>query len=108
MRFSKIVIAGLLIFLAVFTVAMSVCAFIAQYEPSALITCVFAFAGAEGGALAMIKIFEKDKEKSKDENGNDRLDDDFASGSIADRGGDIGFCDPVDQEEDNGGGTRAD
>ena len=102
MRFSKIVIASLLIFLVVFTVAMIVCAFVAQYEPSTLIGCVFAFAGAEGGFLAMIKIFEKENNK------NDRSDNNSSGGDNTACGSDHGICDSVDQEQDNQDSARAD
>lgn len=105
MKFSKIVIAGLLVYLAAFTIAMSICAFVFQYEPGALITCVFAFAGAEGGALAMIKIFEKEEKEGKK---NDRSDNDHRGGDGTACGGDYGVCDSVDQEKNDGRGQRAD
>ena len=102
MRFSKAVVVALLIFLAVFTVAMIVCAFVTQYEPSTLIGCVFGFAAAEGGILGMIKIFEKENNK------NDRSDNNFSGGDNTSCGSDHGGSDSVDQEQDNQDSARAD
>lgn len=103
MRFSKIIIAALLIFLAAFTVAMIVCAFAVQYEPSTLIGCVFGFAAAEGGILGMIKIFEKDGN-----NKNDRSDNNNSSCNNTFSGADHSICDSLDQEQDNQDSARAD
>lgn len=102
MRFSKAVVAALLIFLAVFTVTMCICAFVTQYEPSTLIACVFAFAGVEGGALAMIKIFEKENNK------NDRSDNNSSGGDNTSCGGDHSGSDSLDQEQNDKDSARAD
>lgn len=62
--FSKKVITAILITLAVFTVAVLIVFCVVGEEPATLIGCVFAFCGAEGGCLALIKVT---KEKTRTE-----------------------------------------
>lgn len=54
-RFSKWILSLMLIFLLIFTVTVLLITYKTSYEPSTLITCVFAFCGAEGGFMAWIK-----------------------------------------------------
>lgn len=64
-RFSKGILVAMLVFLLLFTVATMFIAYKTGQEPSTLVTCVFAFCGAEGGFLAFIKkAKETNKEKS--------------------------------------------
>jgi hypothetical protein len=54
-RFSKRIIILMLLFLLLFTVSNIGLFYLTGNEPSTLITCVFAFCGAEGGYLAFVK-----------------------------------------------------
>lgn len=54
-KYSKAVVTGMLIFLAIFTGVTLYLGFVHQYEQSTLITAVFGFCGLEGGLLAWIK-----------------------------------------------------
>ena len=62
MKFSKIVISFILIFLFLFTFAVLYAFYKVGSEPSTLITAVFGFCALEGGALALIKSLEIKKE----------------------------------------------
>lgn len=65
-RFSKLILKSMFIFLMVFTMAVLYVSYKTGSEPSTLVTCVFAFCGAEGGCLAWIKTI-----KSKNGGNND-------------------------------------
>jgi hypothetical protein len=59
---------SIFIFLAFYVIANIIIFAITGIEPSTLTTCVFAFCGVEGGALAWIKTTETKKKKGeKDE-----------------------------------------
>jgi hypothetical protein len=64
--FSKGVIVFMLLFLFCFTSANLFLFYRNGTEPSTLITCVFAFCGAEGGYLAFVKKL-KEKDGTKNE-----------------------------------------
>lgn len=70
-RFSKGILVSMLVFLFIFTLSILYIVYKTSYEPSTLITCVFAFCGAEGGFMAWIK---KAKESKKGENKNGSID----------------------------------
>ncbi len=63
---SKIV-NGMLIFLALFTIAVLYLVFKDHTEPSALIMSVFGFCGVEGGLMAWIKNAKRKAEKGENE-----------------------------------------
>lgn len=57
-RFSKAIILGMLLFLLLFVFLVLYLFKQTGNEPSTLISCVFAFCGVEGGALAWIKTIK--------------------------------------------------
>lgn len=73
-RYSKIVITSILIFLVLYTVSVLVLVQNGHEEPDILTGCVFGFCGTEGGLLALIKCIETKCNKnieSKEETENE-------------------------------------
>lgn len=66
-RFSKGILVFMLVFLLIFTMASMYITYTTSTEPSTLITCVFAFCGAEGGFLAWIKKAKETNKREDDE-----------------------------------------
>lgn len=64
--FSKFVLIGMFLFLIIFTGVILMLFKETAAEPATLITAVFAFCGAEGGALAWIKTIKQKKESKND------------------------------------------
>lgn len=62
-RYMKRVLAGMFIFLILFTIACLVITYQTQTEPSTLIVSVFAFCGAEGGMAAWIRNTKEKRRK---------------------------------------------
>jgi len=73
-KFSKVIIALVLISTAIFTVAMAVIYCVTGGIPDTLVTCFFAFAGGEAGVLGLIKHSET-KYAAKDRSANSETDD---------------------------------
>lgn len=65
-RFATVVVTSLLLFLAVFTVTMTVMFWQLQVTPDTLIVSVFGVIACEFVSLAAKRIFEKKKEDSDD------------------------------------------
>ena len=55
MKYNKLIVTCMLVFLILFTISCLIIVATVQYEPSTLITSVFGFCGIEGGLLAWIK-----------------------------------------------------
>ena len=74
MKFSKILIAAILIFLLLFTIACLLITAHTSVEPSALIVAVFGFCGVECGVLGWIKNTDtKNSTENNSENEGDKL-----------------------------------
>jgi hypothetical protein len=56
---------AMLVFLALFVVAVLYISYKTGTEPSTLVASVFAFCGVEGGCLALIKSVETTSDKKK-------------------------------------------
>ena len=67
MKYSKVIISAMMLFLMVFVGVVLWEFKITGMEPSTLIVAVFGFCGVEGGLLAWIKLCEG----KGDNNGND-------------------------------------
>lgn len=76
LRFSKVVIALVLISVAIFTVAMTAIFCITGGTPDTLITAFFAFAGGEAGVLGFLKWAERKKKGTDDDSANSEPDTD--------------------------------
>lgn len=59
------------LFLLLFVITMCVLFYITGNEPGTLISCVFVFCGAEGGALAWIKTSENKNLNVEEDNSNE-------------------------------------
>ncbi|NDL68006.1 hypothetical protein [Anaerotalea alkaliphila] len=55
MRYGKLIVAGMLVFLAAFTFGCMALFYYKGLEPTTLILSVFAFCGVEGGLMAWIR-----------------------------------------------------
>lgn len=76
LRFSKVVIALVLVSVAIFTVSMTVIFCITGGTPDTLITAFFAFAGGEAGVLGFLKWAERKKIGTDDDSANSEPDTD--------------------------------
>lgn len=65
-RYSKIVLTIMLLFLLVYTIYNTYKFYTIGVEPSTLTTCVYSFCGAEGGFLTWLKTVER-KNNGKDD-----------------------------------------
>lgn len=74
-RFSKVVIALVLITVVIFTIAMTVIYCTMGGTPDTLITAFFAFAGGEAGVLGLLKWVER-KQSTDSGSANSDADDD--------------------------------
>ncbi|MBH1939320.1 hypothetical protein I5677_00270 [Mobilitalea sibirica] len=62
-KYMKITLSCMFVFLILFSAACLFISYKTGSEPNTLITCVFAFCGAEGGLSAWIKVTKEKKNK---------------------------------------------
>lgn len=80
LRFSKVVIALVLITVVIFTIAMTVIYCTMGGTPDTLITAFFAFAGGEAGVLGFLKWVERKQSTDSGSANSDADADDDAVG----------------------------
>ena len=66
-KFSKVIVTAVLLSVAAFTVAMTVCYWQTGGVPDSLIAAFFAFAGGEAGVLGLIKFSDSKYTKPGDQ-----------------------------------------